>query len=207
MEILEEMEREDEDKKAHLKMLQNRIGGNNSSLLKSSQKLEPLIGSYVSISSMSRFKSSGASPSKPKIGSSAYQPPTTATDENLKIQLTNGQELEEIDIFNLNNNINKFSYQNVRDEKELRELKLQSQNQPKFKAIEKVQKKLQLKQNIELFKDQKVLKEQALKEIREGVKQPRNQSEIKLPKLPRPLNVRNHQKHQFSTMQQKKMID
>ena len=106
MEILEEIEREEEDKKAHLKMLQDRISGNNSSMVKSFNKLEPLIGSYVSISSLSRFKSSGASPSKPKIVSSAYQPPTTATDENIKIQLTNGHELEEIDIFNLNNNIN-----------------------------------------------------------------------------------------------------
>ncbi len=40
--------------------------------------------------------------------------------------------------------------------------------------MEKAQKKIQLKQNIERYKDQKVMKEQALKEIREGVKQPRN---------------------------------
>ena len=46
------------------------------------------------------------------------------TEENIKILTTNGHELEEVDIFNLNNNINKFSYQNVKNEKELRELKL-----------------------------------------------------------------------------------
>ena len=30
------------------------------------------------------------------------------------------------DIFDLNNNINKFSYQNMKNEKELRELKVQT---------------------------------------------------------------------------------
>jgi hypothetical protein len=60
------------------------------------------------------------------------------TEENIKILTTNGHELEEVDIFNLNNNINKFSYQNVKNEKELRELKLSQQHQTKAKTIERV---------------------------------------------------------------------
>ena len=74
IEILEEMEKEEEEKKAHLNMLKNRLIGNNSSLLISNKQLEPIAGSYVSVSSLGRFKSSASSPIKHKTGagSSSY---------------------------------------------------------------------------------------------------------------------------------------
>ena len=155
IEILEEIEKEEEEKKAHMNMLKQRLNGNNSSLLISNKQLEPALPNYVSVSSLGRFKSSASSPIKHKTNNAhtSYQGATSMTEENIKILTTNGHELEEVDIFNLNNNINKFSYQNVKNEKELRELKLSQQHQTKAKTIERVQKKLQLKQNIERYKD------------------------------------------------------
>eukprot|EP00347_Sterkiella_histriomuscorum_P008873 403343419 len=130
------------------------------------------------------------------------------------------------DLFDLNNNIQKFSYQNMRNDKELRELKLQN-NQSKYKSLEKMLKMDQLKKNIDSYKDFKNQRERAMMQIREVTRvNNSSQTDLKLPELTAvhkdnyqqlQLNERfhtegrrnkSHKSHyQFATLQQKRKHD
>jgi len=63
--------------------------------------------------------------------------------------------VQENDLFNLNTNIQKFSYKNVKDAKDLRELKVQASREQRLKTLEKLVKVNQLRKNIEDYKDSK----------------------------------------------------
>ncbi|CDW78499.1 UNKNOWN [Stylonychia lemnae] len=192
LEILEEMEREEEEKQQYIQSMETKLRAKGSALSNLSILQEQKEGFTGKTSMTSTLKMHSAQPSPIKkkqestdMGGFNSKFNSLEQDVQKRNQVKQTLNTETNDVFDLNNNINKFSYQNMKNERELRELKLQTQS--KYQSVERMAKLEQIKKNIDSYKEFKEQREKALMQIREVARANNgninSHHDIKLPKL------------------------